>query len=135
MTTQTMRNQVERIKTTLDDLKPKPAPTVKVLTKPSPDAGAEELVAFATELAEAQAAFDKVYVVTGRPELNRDPEAQVQYVDSELTASFAMLAGQPSTLGYKNALDDLVRSLSGNVLGPVANPTPDEYQINSWRNQ
>lgn len=129
MTTQTMRNQVARIKTTLDGLKSKPAPKVKVLTKPSPDAGADAQVAFDKDLAAAQRYHDRVFIVTGQPERDRDREAKVQYFQNRWQASMAVLAGQPSEHGNKSALDDLLKSLPGTVLGSVANPPPDIYEV------
>lgn len=133
MTTQTMRNQVARIKTTLDEIKPKPEPTVKVLTKPSPDAGVEAQAAFNADLAEAQRAHDRVFVVTGQQERDRDREATVQYFQHEWQATMAVLAGQRSESGNANRLADVLKSLPGNVLGVVANPPPDVHQIRAMR--
>lgn len=125
MTTQTMRRQVDRLKVELDALKPKPEPKVTVLLEPSPDAEPAAIADYLEKLARAQHNRDNIMVVRLVP-LTRDsrPEGEdvpgVRYVNSGWEARLAILAGQHSEGGNANRLDDVLKGLSGNVLGAVA---------------
>ncbi len=71
---------------------------------------------FDTRLAEAKATGARVIVADD----NTPPRIEngVEYMDC-LNAAFTQLAAQPSKTGRGNALDDLLQSLGGNVIGPA----------------
>lgn len=130
MTTQTMRRQVDRLKIELDAIKPKPERKVTVLLEPGPDAEPAAIADYLEKLARAQHNQDNIMVVrlvplTRYSDPGRDEVPGVRYVNSEWEARLAILAGQHSERGNANRLDDVLKGLSGNVMGAVANPPPD----------
>lgn len=129
---------IERRITKLEDeLLPKPETKWTVLMEPRRDSKPEDVADYLKKLAQARRNDDNIMVVRlhgmGCPE--REKLTDVRYVETEWQAQAAILASQPSEHGNKNALEDMVRSLSGNVLGVVANPPPDVYEIQAMRNQ
>lgn len=130
MTTQTLRRQVDRLKADLDALKPKPEPKITVLMEPGHDAEPAVIADYLEKLAQAQHNQDNIMVLRLVPLTKescpaRDDVPGVRYVNSEWEARLAILAGQRSERGNVNRLDDVLKGLSGNVLGAVANPPPD----------
>lgn len=134
MATQSLKHQIERIQTTLDAMKPKP--TATVIHEPGPDADPEAVAHYQAQLAQARHSKHGLVVIAaprpvGQP--MREQVAGVKFVESEWEATLVKLAGQPSEHGGKNGLDDFLKSLSGNVLGTVANPPPDIHQRSARR--
>ena len=130
MTTQTLKRQVERLKIELDAIKPKPERKVTVLLEPSQDAEPAAIADYLAKLEQAQRNQDAIMVVrlvplTRDSEPGRDEVPGVRYVNSEWEARLAILAGQHSERGNANRLDDVLKGLSGKVMGAVANPPPD----------
>jgi hypothetical protein len=102
---------------------------VTVLVEPAPTADTETIAAYLEQLARARRDEDQVIVVqfTGREPRKRGDVDGVEYVRNEWEAPMAVLAGQRSELGNVNRLDDVLKGLSGNVLGAVANPPGDVH--------
>lgn len=126
MTTQTLKRQVDRLKVTLDALKPKPEPKVIVLIEPGPDADAETIAAYLGKLAQPRRDQDRIIVVKfmSSERLQWEEADGVTYVRHEWEAQMSALAGQRSERGNVNRLDHLLKGLSGKVLGAVANSPP-----------
>lgn len=127
MTTQTIKRQIDRFKVELDALKPKPESKLTVLIEPAPDADAETIATYLDQLAQARHNQDRTIVVKfmDGARLERENVAGVTYVRNEWEAQMAVLAGQHSERGNAHRLDDLLKGLSGNVMGAVANPSGD----------
>lgn len=127
MTTQTLKRQIDRLKVELDALKPKPESKVTVLIEPGPDEDTETIAAYLDKLALAKRGNDRLIVVQfmDGARLERGTVDGVTYVRNEWEAQMAALADQRSERGNVNRLDDVLKGLSGNVMGAVANPPPD----------
>lgn len=127
MTTQTLKRQIDRLKVELDALKPKPESKVTVLIEPGPDEDTETIAAYLDKLALAKRGNDRLIVVQfmDGARLERENVDGVTYVRHEWEAQLLLLAGQHSERGNVNRLDDVLKGLSGNVMGTVANPPPD----------
>lgn len=116
-----------RISRLEDEVLPKPKPTVTVLTEPGPDDDAETIAAYLNKLAQAKHSLGRVIVVQfmDGARLERENVDGVTYVRHEWEAQMLLLNGQPSERGNANRLDDVLKGLSGNVMGAVANPPGD----------
>jgi hypothetical protein len=129
MTTQTLKRQIDRLKIELDAIKPKPESKVTVLIEPAPDSDAETIAAYLDKLAQAKHSLDRVIVVqyVDGARLERENVNGVTYVRHEWEAQMLLLNGQPSERDNVNRLDDVLKNLSGNVMGVVANPPGDVH--------
>lgn len=96
-------------------INPQREPLPTVLQEPGEGATDEERAQFEQELSAARAAGGAVLVVVKKSATGRDGEG-IRYVTAA-HAAIIMLSLQPSTKGKASALDDLLSSLSGNVLG------------------
>lgn len=113
----------KRIARVEEELLPKKLQKLRILTEPRHDASAETLATHSADLADAQSKGEKVIlIVAGIPKRNLPG---MLYVNHRWEADMAILASQPSEHGNKDALDDLLKSLGGNVLG-VSKDTVDE---------
>ena len=116
-----MRRQLERLQADLDELKPKPLRPVRLIAGPGPDATEEQRKAYAEALAwsKAQGGGQGVNLIVFTPmEITRREIVDgVMYVGNEVEAHLKALALQPSENGKATRLDDVMASLSGNVIG------------------
>ncbi len=106
---------------------PKPELIVTVLIEPSPDADVKTIAAYLDKLAQAKGGHGRVIVVKfmDGARLERENLDGVTYVRHEWEAKLLLLAGQRSEYGNVSRLGDVLKGLSGNVLGAVANPPGD----------
>lgn len=111
------------------DLLPKPEPAVTVLLEPPPDADAKTIAAYLDKLALAKRSTDKVVVVKFMDDERVEKERihGVTYVRNEWEAQMVILAGARSERGNTDRLADVLKGLSGNVLGVVEKPPPDVH--------
>jgi hypothetical protein len=102
-------------------LLPKPWQPVCMLTEPASDAPAEEWAEYQRQVEAAKARGDFVIVVAPMKPTDRPKnEKGVTYCGMELDALALKASMLPSKLGNKSALDDVMKSLPGNVFSPVA---------------
>lgn len=119
MTTQTIKRQIDRIKSEIDVIKPKPPASIKVLCEPNPTIGSDSLLEFLREVQEAKNTHDQVFVSCFKLSDERIGKTVdgVRYYESDVSAACGRLALLPSSQANKNALDDVLKTLSGRVLG------------------
>jgi hypothetical protein len=67
MTTKTMRRQIDKLKTELEVIKPKPPATIKILAQPDPAAGGDAMLDFLIEVRDTKRTHDHVFVVCFNP--------------------------------------------------------------------
>jgi hypothetical protein len=108
----TLRRRLAKIEAIIN---PNRAPLPTVLHEPAEDATDEEWATFEQDLAAAKAGGLEVLVVVGGPTIGRERDG-VRYV-SDVEAALTVLSRQPSERGKGSALDDVLRSLGGKVLG------------------
>lgn len=112
-----------RLKKLEDVLLPKPRPPVCMLSEPESDAPAEQWTEYRRQVHDAKARGDFLILLAPmKPAERPSTEKGVAYCGTELDALVLKASMLPSKLGNKSALDDVMKSLSGNVFGPVANP-------------
>jgi len=101
---------------------PKPELTVTVLIEPSPDADVKTIAAYLDKLAQSKGSHGRVIVVQffDSARLERENLDGVTYVRHEWEAQLLLLAGQRSERGNVDRLGDVLKGLSGNVLGVAA---------------
>ena len=116
-----MRRQLERLQADLDELKPKPLRPVRLIASLGPDATEEQRKAYAEALAwsKAQGGGPGVNLIAFTPmePTRREIVDGVMHVGNEVEAHLTALALQPSENGKATRLDDVMASLSGNVIG------------------
>jgi len=101
-------------------LLPKPQISVCMLREPASDAPAEEWAEYRRQVDEAEARGDfLILLVPMKPTESPRTEKGVTYCGTELDALALKASMLPSKLGNKSALDDVTKSLSGNVFRPV----------------
>lgn len=103
---------------------PKPHEEIVGLIEPKDDASADDLTAYAVELAAAKASGAKIVVVRegaiyGRRQ--QDPDG-IEYVRTEAEALMFWCGAMPSKRGNANLLADVLRDCSGRGLEPVRLP-------------
>lgn len=125
----------KRITKIEDELSPKKLPKLRILYEPTPDADADKWATHNADLEEARCMGEPAIVICGCRKPNHENRPGRRWVNHQWEADAAILASQPSEHGNKNALEDLLKSLPGTVLGPVANPPPDVHEIQTMRNQ
>jgi hypothetical protein len=104
-----------------DVLLPKPRPPICMLSEPASNAPAETWAEYRRQVDEAKARGDFVIVVVPmKPCEGRRTDKGVTYCASEFEAQLAAASMLPSILGNQSLLSDMVKSLPGNVIGPVA---------------
>lgn len=116
----TMRRQLARLQADLDEIKPKPPRPVRLIAKPGPDAADAEKAAYADALEWSKAQGGPVVnliVLTPLEPRERETVNSVMFVGDEVGAHLAAMALQPSESGNATRLDDVLGSLSGNVIG------------------
>ncbi|KXB29265.1 hypothetical protein AT959_14920 [Dechloromonas denitrificans] len=108
-------------------MKPAPEQGFTVLLEPDLEAPGAEWQAHRQAIKAAWLRGDRVGVVRSPDCVDQDqPEAGVEYFETEFHAWLAVLAGQRSKHGKANRLADVLASLRGNVLGVVAVPFDSE---------
>jgi hypothetical protein len=108
-------------------LKVPPEQGFTILIEPSFEAPGAEWQAHRQAIDAAWLRGDRVGVVRSPDSVDHDqPEAGVEYFDTELHAWLAVLASQKSEQGRANRLADVLASLNGNVLGVVLDPIESE---------
>ncbi len=120
MTSQTLRRQIDRAKSELDVIKPKPPTTIKVLCEPDPALGGDSLLDFLLEVREAKKTHDMVFVACFKWDDERVSQAVngVQYFSSDFSAQCTRLTFVASVDGNKSAMVDIFKNLHGNVFTP-----------------
>ena len=109
-------------------LKPAPEQGFTVLIEPDFEAPGTEWHAHRQAIEAAWLRGDRVGVVRSPDSVDQDqPEAGVEYFETEFHAWLAVMAGQRSKHGNATRLADVLASLSGNVLGVVSDPNESEY--------
>ncbi|MCM8594868.1 hypothetical protein [Accumulibacter sp.] len=104
-----------------DVLLPKPRQPVCMLCEPASDAPAEEWAEYRRQVDEANARGDfLILLVPMKPTESPRTENGVTYCGTELDALALKASMLPSKLGNKSALDDVMKSLPGNVFKPLA---------------
>ncbi len=101
-------------------LLPKPRLSVCILREPAGDAPAEKWAEYRRQVDEAKARGDfLILLVPMKPTESTRTEKGVTYCGTDLEALALKASMLPSKLGNKSALDDVMKSLSGRVFGPV----------------
>lgn len=120
MATQSLKRQFERIQTTLDVLTPKDPASVKILLEPDPAAGGDSLLGYLLAVRESKNSHDQVFVACFRWDDQRVGQTidGVRYFASDFAALGARVALLPSTEDNKNALEDVLKRLKGNIFWP-----------------
>ncbi|MBK7674385.1 MAG: hypothetical protein IPJ27_06215 [Candidatus Accumulibacter sp.] len=104
-----------------DVLLPKPWQPVCMLSEPASDALTEEWADYQRQVEAAKARGDFVIVVAPMKPTDRPrTEKGVTYCGTELDALALNASMLPSRRGNESLLGDVMKSLSGNVLSPVA---------------
>jgi hypothetical protein len=103
---------------------PKPAQAITVLVEPKDYASAENLAAYAVDLAAAKASGVRLVVVRESANRRCDQREQddIEYVPTLFDAGMIVASVMPSERGNKSLLDDVMQDLSGRTLGPVKLP-------------
>jgi hypothetical protein len=117
------------------ELLPKKLPKLRIIYEPLRDADAGKWAAYNAEMKDAQRMDEQAIVVCAYYKPGRENLPGMCFVNAKWEADLAILASQPSERGNKDALDDLLKSLGGNVLGVAKNPKPDIHQIQAMRRQ
>ena len=106
-------------------LLPKPRQPVCMLCEPASDASAEEWAEYRRRVDEAEARGEfLILLVPMKPTESPRTEKGVTYCGTELDALALKASMLPSLRGNKSALDDVIKSLPGNVFRPVAQAKP-----------
>ncbi|MBK7463979.1 MAG: hypothetical protein IPJ50_15440 [Betaproteobacteria bacterium] len=103
---------------------------IRLLGEPSFDATPEQWEKHRLDLIEAEATSDLVILLSPmKPYRQRERpcSAKIKYVDTKEEGQMLALSLQPSELGNKNRLDDVIQGLSGNVLGIVEKPLSQNW--------
>ena len=104
-----------------DVLLPKPPQPVCMLREPASAAPAEEWADYRRQVDEAKARGDfLILLVPMKPTDRPRTEKGVTYCGTELDALVLKASMLPSQRGNKSALDDVMKSLPGNVFKPLA---------------
>lgn len=114
MTTQTMRRQIDKLKTELDVIKPKPPSTIKILMQPDPAAGGDSLLNFMQAVRNHKVTHDHVFVVCFNPLDDRKGQVieGVHYFETD----FAALGAK--AFWNRKITRELALSFCGNVINP-----------------
>lgn len=118
--TTTMRRQLERLQLELDAIKPKPPRTIRLVAKPGPDATYAQREAYAEALTWSKKQDGNgvsLIVLTPLEPIRREVVGSVMFIGNEVEAHLTALALQPSEIGNATRLDDVLKGLSGNVIG------------------
>lgn len=108
-------------------LKPEPEQGFTVLIEPDFEAAGAEWREHRQAISAAWLRGDRVGVVRSPDRVDHDqPEAGIEYFETEFHAWLAVLASQKSMHGRANRLADVLASLNGNVYGVVADPIDRE---------
>jgi len=108
-----------------DVLLPTPRPPVCLLSEPASDAPAEAWAEYRRQVDEATARGDfLILLVPMKPTDRPRTEKGVTYCGTELDALALKASILPSRLGNESLLDDVMKSLSGNVIRPVHGDKP-----------
>ena len=108
-------------------LKVPPEQGFTILLEPSFEAPGTEWQAHRKAINAARLRGDRVGVVRSPDSVDHgQPEAGIEYFETELHAWLALLVSQKSEQGKANRLADVLASLKGNVLGVVAGPFESE---------
>lgn len=112
----TLERRLNRLE---EALVPPPVQPFCLLVEPPTDAAPEAWEEHRRQIDEAKARGDFVGVVSSlRPQDRPHSEKGVAYYRSEFEALLAKVARLPSKLGNKSLLDDVMKSLPGNVIEP-----------------
>ena len=116
-----IRAVLQRRLTRLENvLLPKPQRRVSMFCEPADDAPGEDWAAYEAQVDEAKARGDFVILLVPMKQTDRPRSKKgVTYCGSQFEAQLAAASMHPSKLGNKSALDDVLKSLPGNVIGPV----------------
>ena len=102
-------------------LLPKPRQAICVLSKPASDAPAEEWAEYRRQVEEVRARGEAlILLVPMNPADSPRTENGVTYCDTKLDPSALKARMLSSLRGNKSFLGDVIKDLSGNVIGPVA---------------
>jgi hypothetical protein len=102
-------------------LLPKPRPPICMLSEPASDAPVETWAEYRRQVDEANARGDfLILLVPMKPTDRPRTEKGVTYCGTELEALLVKTSMLPSKRGNESLLGDVMKSLSGNVLSPVA---------------
>lgn len=114
MTSQTMLRQIDRLKSDLEAIRPKPPATIKILLQPGPKSGEECLLGFLKEVREAKGSHDHVFVAC----FNSLDERKGQVIDGVhyFESDFAAIGAK--AFWDKKGILEFVQSLSGNIVSP-----------------
>jgi hypothetical protein len=105
---------------------PQPERNCTILFEPKADASDDQKAQYRELFAEAHAAGNRILVVrTEDPPSRPIEEDGYTIYGSAFEAELAMLAGQRSEKGRSDKLADVLASLSGNLLGPVKDPSKE----------
>jgi len=115
-----LERRIERIEAAL---LPPPTKKLRMLFEPQAGASDEDRTRYANELAEAKAECDMVIVVCALQPLRAYQENGCLMVGTEFEGQLYALDAMPSEQGNRNALEDLLKDLPGNVMG-TAQKTP-----------
>jgi hypothetical protein len=115
-----------------DVLLPKPRPSVCMLSEPASNAPAETWAEYRRQVYEAKARGDfLILLVPMKPTDRPRTERGVTYCGSEFEAQLAAALMLPSRRGNESLLGDVMKSLSGNVIGPQV-PGSSNKRLRSW---
>ena len=115
----------KRLKRAEAALLPPPTKRISMLFEPQAGATDDDRTRYARELAEAKADCDLVIVVCALAPLRPYEEAGCLMVGTEFEGQLAMLDAMPSEQGNRNALEDLLKDLPGNVMGTAQKVPPE----------
>ena len=105
---------------------PKPA-KVEILVEPLASDTDRIWKLHREKLARAVISADRVIIVSASAK-DRHPESgKVSYVETEVEALMLEISLQPSERGNQNRLVDLLKGLSGNVMGPAKDSVPSNW--------
>lgn len=119
-----MTTPIERRLTKLEDaLLTPPVQAFCLLAEPLADANPEAWEGHRQQIEEAKTRGDFVAVVSSvRPGDQQHGEKGVTYYPNEFEARLVEASMLPSKRGNKSLLEDIFKTLRGEVWGPVANP-------------
>lgn len=120
MASGSIRARIQRLEEIVRPPKPPKAMRLATMQAPLPDASARERKAFRSQVAQALERHDRVIVVGDVDEqlLSLPGGDRLAFVGTELEAVLERLSLTPSARGGASALEDLLRGLGGNVIGP-----------------
>lgn len=99
-----------------------------VLQWPGADASSDAIRKCQNAIDEALARGDRVCVIWPFGADDSPMQPGVEYFESRVHADLAVLASERSTRGNANRLADVLASLSGNVIGVVADPNESDEE-------